>query len=125
MPSPPPRSTCSMWWPSARKVRTKSESRTNASSNGSSFVIWLPICMSTPGPRKRRDHGLVGIGLHGVTDERTHVRERAGKDLVMALERRGRIAIKRRAHRLGEADEVDPFGVEHAVAVIEVVHRWR
>src|SRR5262249_16306446 len=43
MPSPPPRSIWLMVWPSACKVRTKSDSSAKASSNGSSSVIWLPI----------------------------------------------------------------------------------
>ena len=36
-------------------------------------------------PRQRRDHGLVGIRLHGVADQRLHVGERLGEDLVVAL----------------------------------------
>ena len=36
-------------------------------------------------PRQRRDHGLVGVRLHGVADERRHVRERAGEDPVVPL----------------------------------------
>ena len=73
-------------------------------------------------PRERRDHRLVGIRLHGVADERRHVGEGVGEHAVVPLERRGRIAIERRADGLGEAGEIDRLGVQHAVAIGEVVH---
>src|SRR5262249_23621985 len=57
-----------------------------------------------------------------VADERPHVGEGAGKDLVVPLDRGGRIAIERRADLIGEADEADAFGMKHAVAIVEVVH---
>ena len=72
---------------------------------------------------QRRDHRLIGICLHGVADERVHVGEGAGEHLVMARERRGRIAIERRADRRGEFVEVHRLGAEDAVAISEVVHR--
>ena len=59
-------------------------------------------------PCERRDHRLVGIRLHGVADERAHVGEGAGEHLVVPLQRRGRIAIERRADRRGELDEIRP-----------------
>ena len=72
--------------------------------------------------RQRRDDGLVGIRLHGVADQRVDIGERAGKDLVVPLQRRGRIAIERRADAFRQRDEIDLFGVQHAVAISEVVH---
>ena len=73
-------------------------------------------------PRQRRDHRLVGIRLHGVADERRHVGEGLGEDAVVPLERRGRIAIERRADGLRRAREIDLLGVQHAVAIGEMVH---
>ena len=63
-----------------------------------------PETTSAPAPslRQRRDHRLVGIRLHGVADERRHVGEGAGEHLVVPLQRRGRIAIERRADRCRE-----------------------
>ena len=74
-------------------------------------------------PGQRRDHRLVGVRLDGVADERRHVGEGAGEHPVVPLERRGGIAIERRADRLREACEIDRLGVQHAVAIGEVVHR--
>ena len=71
---------------------------------------------------ERLDHRLVGIRLHGVADERVHVGEGAGEYLVVAPQRRGRVAIERGADRAGEIDEIDRLGVQHAVAIGEVVH---
>ena len=83
-----------------------------------------PETTSAPAPSfaKRRDHRLVGIGLHRVADERRHVGEGVGEHAVVPLQRRGRIAIERRADRLREACEIDRLGVQHAVAIGEVVH---
>ncbi len=36
-------------------------------------------------PRQRRDHGLVGIRLHGVADERGHIGERLGEHPIVPL----------------------------------------
>ena len=72
---------------------------------------------------QRRDHRLVGIRLHGVADQRAHVGEGAGEHLVVPLQRRGRIAIERRADAVGERVEVHRLGVQHAVAIGEVMHR--
>ena len=71
---------------------------------------------------KRLDHRLVGIRLHGVADERLHVGEGLGEDLVMPPERRGRIAIERGADHSREIGEIDRLGVQDAVAIVEVVH---
>ena len=46
--------------------------------------------------RQRRDHGLVGIRLHGVADQRIDIGEGAGEHLVVPLDGRARIAIERR-----------------------------
>ena len=74
---------------------------------------------------QRLDHRLVGIRLHGVADERVHVGEGAGEHLVVPRQRRGRIAIERRADARRQRVETDRLGVEHAVAIIEVMHRAR
>ncbi len=71
---------------------------------------------------ERLDHRLVGIRLQGVADERRHVGEGAGEHLVVARQRRGRIAIERGADRLREVDEIDRLGVQHAVAIGEMMH---
>ena len=73
-------------------------------------------------PRERRDHRLIGIRLHGVADERRHVRERIREHAIVPLQRRGRIAIERRADGLGEAGKIDRLGVHHAGAIGEMVH---
>ena len=72
--------------------------------------------------RQGRDHRLVGIGLDRVADQRRHVGEGAGEHAVVPLQRRGGIAIERRADRLREAGEIHRLGVQHAVAIGEVVH---
>ena len=69
-----------------------------------------------------RDHGLVGIRLQGVADQRVDVGEGAGEHGVVPLQGRARIAIERRADGFRQRDEIDPFGVQHAVAIVEVVH---
>ena len=48
---------------------------------------------------KRAQHRLVGVGLHGVTDQRLLAGKGVAEHPVMALQRRGRIAIERRADR--------------------------
>ena len=40
----------------------------------------------------------------------------------MALQRRGRIAIERRADRLRQIDQIHRLGVQHAVAIVEMIH---
>jgi len=51
------------------------------------------------------------------------VGEGAGEDLVMPLERCGRIAIERCPNRACKRVQIHLLGVEDAVAVSEVVHR--
>ena len=72
--------------------------------------------------RQGRDHRLVGIGLQRVADQRIDIGEGAGEHLVVPLQRRGRIAVERRADVLRQRDEVHRLGVQHAVAIGEVVH---
>ena len=71
---------------------------------------------------QHRDHRLIGIRLHGVTDQRVDVGEGAGEHLIMALDGRARIAIERRADGVRKRDQIDRLGVEHAVAIGEMVH---
>ena len=59
-------------------------------------------------PRERRDHRLVGIRLHGVADERRYIREGIGEHAVMPFERRGRIAIERRADGFARGSQDRP-----------------
>ena len=74
-------------------------------------------------PRQRREHRLVRIGLHRVAHERAAIGESLAEDTEVALDRRGGIAIEGRAHGLGDAREIDVFGVERAVAVGKMMHR--
>ena len=67
--------------------------------------------------------GLIGIRLHGVADERRHVGKRRREDLIVPLQRRRRIAIKRRADLVRKADKIDAFRVKEAVPVREMMHR--
>ncbi len=69
--------------------------------------------------RQRRDHRLIGIRLHGVADQRIDVGEGAGEHLVVPLDGGARIAIERRADGLRQRDEIDRFGMQHAVAIGE------
>ena len=71
---------------------------------------------------QRAQHRLVGIGLHGVADQRLLAGEGLGEDAVVALQRRGRIAIERRADRVRQIGQIDRLGVQHAVAIVEVIH---
>ena len=54
--------------------------------------------------RQRAQHRLVGIGLHGVADQRLLAGEGVAEHPVMALQRRGRIAIERRADCVRQID---------------------
>ena len=85
---------------------------------------------SAPAPRRASVlmHRLVGIRLQRVADQRRHIGERLREHAVVPFERRGRIAIERRADRARQIDEIDPLGVQHAVAIVEMVHGgswWR
>ena len=74
--------------------------------------------------RQRAQHRLVGVGLHGVAHQRLLAGEGFGEHPVMALQRRGRIAIERRADRIRQIDQIHRLGVQHAVAIVEVIS-WR
>ena len=74
---------------------------------------------------ERLDHRLVGIRFHGVADERPDIGESAGEHLVMARQRRSRIAVERGPHRGRETVERDVFGMENAAAIVEVIHTCR
>ena len=71
---------------------------------------------------QRAQHRLVGVRLHGVADQRLLAGEGLGEDPVVALQRRGRIAIERRADRIRQFGQIDRLGVQHAVAIVEVIH---
>ena len=74
-------------------------------------------------PRQRRDHRLVGIRLHRVADERRHIGERARRTRGSAAPA-SRSNSNRTACRPPRASvgEIDRLGVQHAVAIGEVVH---
>src|SRR3546814_2551012 len=75
--------------------------------------------------RQRRDHGFVGIGLYRNGDQRrlcANTRQRLAEHPEMALDGGGGIAVEGRAHRLRQFRERYVFGMEKAVAVIEMVH---
>ena len=67
-----------------------------------------------PAPRRASvaQHRLVGVGLHGVADERALAGEGLGEHAVVALERRGGIAIERRADLGRELRKAHVLGVE-------------
>ncbi len=71
---------------------------------------------------QRAQHRLVGVRLHGVADQHLLAGEGVGEDTIVPLERRGRIAIERRADGCGQLGQVHRLGVQHAVAVVEMVH---
>ena len=62
------------------------------------------------------------LALSGVADERVDVGEGAGEHPVVPLQGRARIAVERGADRLGQRDQIDGLGAEHAVAIGEVMH---
>ena len=72
--------------------------------------------------RQRRQDRLVRVGFDRKTNERVDALKGLGQHLVVALERRGRIAIKRRSNLGGYLRKADVLGVEHARFVMEVVH---
>src|SRR5262249_46302922 len=76
-------------------------------------------------PGERLQHRLVGVRLHRVTDHRLHVAEGFRKHAIVPLQRRGRIAIERRPDATRERGQVDPLGVQFAVAIVEMMHLAR
>ncbi len=79
------------------------------------------------GPERgqQRQHGLIGIGLHRVADQRVEPVERLGEDREMAADGRGRIAVERRFDIFGQRRQGDVLGVEHAVLISEMMHEAR
>ena len=61
-------------------------------------------------PGERRDHRLVGVGLERIADERVDIGKGAGEHPVVPLQGRARIAVERRADRLGQRDQIDGLG---------------
>ena len=71
---------------------------------------------------QRAQHRLVGVGLQRVADQRLLIGEGAAEHPVMTFQRRGRIAIERRADRIRQLNQIHRLGVQHAVAIVEVIH---
>ena len=71
---------------------------------------------------KRFQHRLIGIGLHGVTNHRVHIRESACEHLVVAFQRCRGIDVEGRADRLSDLRHGHVFGVQHAVDIAKMVH---
>ena len=71
---------------------------------------------------QRADHRLVGVGLHGVADERVEIGEGLAEDAVVAGKRRGRVAVEGRADGGGDRRDRHVLGVKDAVLVVEMVH---
>ena len=76
-------------------------------------------------PGQRRQHGLVGIRLHGVADHRVETGESFIEDAVMAFQRGGRIAVERRSDGVGQCLEVYVLGMQDPVPIGEMVHGRR
>ncbi len=73
-------------------------------------------------PRQGRQHSLVGIGLHGIADERVEAAERRPEHFVVAGQRRAGIAIERRPDRVREGGKIDILGMHDAVPDCEMMH---
>ena len=73
-------------------------------------------------PRQRAQHGLVGVSLHGIADQRVEAREGLAEDAVMPGQRRGRIAVEGSADLRGDIWYRHVLGMKDAVAVFEMVH---
>ena len=67
-------------------------------------------------------HGLVGVGLDGVADERVEAGEGLVQHAVVPLQRRRRIAIEGGADLGGDAGEAHILRVEDAADIAEMVH---
>jgi len=72
--------------------------------------------------RQRAEHRLIGIGLHRVADEDLLAGKGLREHAIVPLQRRRRIAIEGRADGRGESGQIDRLGVQHAVAIVEVIH---
>ena len=73
-------------------------------------------------PRERGDHGLVGVRLHRVADERVDIGEGAREYAVVPLDSRARIAVEGRADGVRHSRQLDGLGVQRAVQIGEVMH---
>ena len=80
---------------------------------------------SGPERGQQRQHGLIGIGLHRIADERVEPVERLGEDREMAADGRGRIAVERRFDAFGQRRQGDVLGVQHAIPIGEMMHGAR
>ena len=73
-------------------------------------------------PSERGDDRLVGVRFERVTNKRVDIGEGGGEDIVVPLDRGAGIAIERRADDVGKLSEIDRFGMQHAVAIGEMMH---
>src|SRR5262249_43261036 len=71
---------------------------------------------------QRAQHRLVGVRLHGVAHQNLLAGEGVGEDAIMPLQRRGGVAIEGRADAVCDVQQADRLGVQHAVAIIKVIH---
>ena len=71
---------------------------------------------------ERLHHRLIGIRLSRIEDRMIGAREGLIENVIMALERRRRITIERRADILGKNAKADLFDMKHAVSVGEMMH---
>ena len=79
----------------------------------SAFFNSPPETTSAPAPslRQRLQHREIAVGLDRKGDQRAF-RQGVGEDAVMALQRRRRIAIERRADARGQLRKIDVFGMK-------------
>ena len=73
--------------------------------------------------REHVQHGKVGIGLYGITDQMIDTEKRLMKSIEAPLERRARIHVARRAITPGDLFQGDTLGVKHAVHVSKKFRR--
>ncbi len=66
-------------------------------------------------------HCEVAVRFHRECNQRI-LRQRFGENAVVALERRGRIAVERRADIARERGQIDILGMQNAIAIPEMVH---
>ena len=66
-------------------------------------------------------HGLVGVGLHRIGEQRLDAVEGLAHHPHVAAQRCRRIAVERRADLGREVRQVDVLGVHQAVAILEMV----
>ncbi len=71
---------------------------------------------------QRAQHGLVGIRLRRVADQRVEFGEGFGEDPEMARQRRRRVAVERSADACRDRGYRHVLGMQDAVTVFEMVH---